>query len=158
MNHDGEIEQIGTPKEIYEFPVSSFVAQFVGTTNIFQGMLQVVNDVHYIDIADVGRFFVDIPHKKEHILQGKRQVFMSIRPEKFFISKHPVEGFSNNVRGVVESIVYHGRSTQYNVRLKNGQLVQVFEQNEEHFPQEVIDYDNEVYLYWQKENCVVLER
>ena len=40
MNHDGEIEQIGTPKEIYEFPVSSFVAQFVGTTNIIKGTLR----------------------------------------------------------------------------------------------------------------------
>ena len=39
MNHDGEVEQQGTPKEIYEFPISSFVAQFVGTTNIFEGTL-----------------------------------------------------------------------------------------------------------------------
>ena len=38
MNQDGEIEQIGTPKEIYEFPVSSFVAKFVGTTNILKGI------------------------------------------------------------------------------------------------------------------------
>jgi hypothetical protein len=51
----------------------------------------------------------------------------------------------------VHSIVYHGRSTQYNVLLKNQMRIQVFEQNEEHFPQEVIDYDNEVNLYWQRE-------
>src|SRR5579871_1178844 len=43
MNYDGEIEQVGTPKEIYEFPISSFVAQFVGTTNIIKGIIQ-VND------------------------------------------------------------------------------------------------------------------
>ena len=59
---------------------------------------------------------------------------------------------------LLHSIVYHGRSTQYNVQLANGYIVQVFEQNEEHFPQEVIDYDDEVYLYWQKENVVLLER
>ena len=69
-----------------------------------------------------------------------------------------MQGFSNELRGVVESIVYHGRSTQYNVRLKNGKIMRTFEQNEEHFPQEVIDYDDEVYLYWQKENVVLLER
>ncbi len=39
MNHRGEIEQIGTPKEIYEFPHTSFVAKFVGTTNILSGKL-----------------------------------------------------------------------------------------------------------------------
>jgi spermidine/putrescine transport system ATP-binding protein len=54
--------------------------------------------------------------------------------------------------------VYHGRSTQYNILLKNNLKLQVFEQNEEHFPQEVIDYDNEVNLYWQKENVVILEK
>ncbi len=40
MNHRGEIEQIGTPKEIYEFPHSSFVAKFVGTTNILSGVFK----------------------------------------------------------------------------------------------------------------------
>ncbi len=85
-------------------------------------------------------------------------MLMSIRPEKIFISKKPVENFSNGVKGIVQSIVYHGRSTQYNVILKNQMKLQVFEQNEEHFPQEDIDYDNEVFLYWQKENAVILEK
>jgi spermidine/putrescine transport system ATP-binding protein len=60
--------------------------------------------------------------------------------------------------GVVEAILYQGRATHYNVRLKNGMLVHVFEQNEEHFPHENIDYDSLVHLYWQKENVVLLER
>jgi ABC-type Fe3+/spermidine/putrescine transport system ATPase subunit len=85
-------------------------------------------------------------------------LLMSLRPEKIFITKKPVPNFSNSLKGVVHSIVYHGRSTQYNVLLKNQERLQVFEQNEEHFPQEVIDYDNEVYLYWQKENVVLLEK
>ena len=83
---------------------------------------------------------------------------MSLRPEKIEISKTPMAGFSNALQGIVQSIVYHGRSTQYNILLKNGSRIQVFEQNEEHFPQEVIDYDNEVNLYWQKENVVILEK
>ena len=83
---------------------------------------------------------------------------MGIRPEKIWINKKPVEGFSNHVIGKVEAIVYHGPSTQYNVRLKNNEKVEVFEQNEEHFPKEKIDYDDQVYLYWQKENAVLLER
>jgi spermidine/putrescine transport system ATP-binding protein len=59
---------------------------------------------------------------------------------------------------MVHSIVYHGRSTQYNILLVNGHMLQVFEQNEEHFPTEVIEYDDVVHLYWQKENVVLLER
>ncbi|MDQ5956843.1 MAG: ABC transporter ATP-binding protein [Candidatus Rhabdochlamydia sp.] len=157
MNHKGEIEQIGTPKEIYEFPISSFVAKFVGTTNILSGQLSYLNQGPEIDIPNLGPFKIDIPQKKEWMDEG-RQIMMSLRPEKIFISKKAVPNFSNTLKGSVQSIVYHGRSTQYNILIKNGMRIQVFEQNEEHFPQEVIDYDNEVFLYWQKENVVILEK
>jgi spermidine/putrescine transport system ATP-binding protein len=157
MNPDGQIEQVGTPKEIYEFPISSFVAQFVGSTNIFSGILHVSPDKQTIDIKDIGPCEVHIAKPKEWAQEGAH-IFMSLRPEKIDISKKPLEGFSNSLFGIVASIVYHGRSTQYNVRLANNQIVQVFEQNEEHFPKEVIDYDDQVYLYWQKENVVLLER
>ncbi len=157
MNHRGEIEQTGTPKEIYEFPLSSFVAKFVGTTNILSGMLRDLQGDPKIQIPDLGSFRLDIPQKKEWMQEGCHMM-MSIRPEKIFISKKEAKNFSNSLKGTVHSIVYHGRSTQYNVILKNQMRLQVFEQNEEHFPQEVIDYDNEVFLYWQKENAVVLEK
>lgn len=157
MNHKGEIEQIGTPKEIYEFPVSSFVAKFVGTTNILGGQLHNLNTDPEIHIPDVGKFKIDLSHRKEWMHEGC-DALISLRPEKIFISKKEVKNFSNHIKGTVQSIVYHGRSTQYNILLKNHSRIQVFEQNEEHFPQEVIDYDNEVNLYWQKENVVLLEK
>lgn len=157
MNHDGEIEQVGTPKQVYEFPVSSFVAKFVGTTNILQGTLKLNGVKHSINFEGLGEFDVVVPADKSWVCDGCT-VFMSLRPEKIEISKQEVSGFSNHLKGTVQSIVYHGRSTQYNIRLKTGQLLQVFEQNEEHFPQEVIEYDDEVHLYWQKENVVLLEK
>lgn len=157
MNLDGEIEQVGTPKEIYEFPVSTFVAAFVGTTNLLKGTLHIVNDQCHIEFVGLGLFEVVCSQEKEWMKHGNT-VFMSLRPEKIDISKTPLTGFSNALEGIVQSIVYHGRSTQYNVRLQNGEIVQVFEQNEEHFPQETIDYDDPVFLYWQKENVVLLEK
>jgi spermidine/putrescine transport system ATP-binding protein len=157
MNQDGAIEQIGTPKQIYEFPISSFVAKFVGTTNVFHGVLRMQKITPEIELAGLGRYAVAIPKDKTWAHDG-RMLYMSLRPEKIEITKSPREGFSNHMKGIVASIVYHGRSTQYNVRLANDFLVQVFEQNEEHFEQEVIDYDDHVYLYWQKENVVLLER
>ena len=174
MNYDGEIEQVGTPKEIYEFPKSSFVAKFVGSTNIVNGSLtlrsslpkaqgaarQVSQDgaqQAFLEVKDLGKFEVALPKNKEWVRDGTT-VLMSMRPEKIEISKKKLEGFSNCLEGEVESIVYHGRSTQYHVRLKNDKIIHVFEQNEEHFPQEVIDYDEKVYMYWQKENVVLLEK
>lgn len=157
MNHDGEIEQIGTPKEIYEFPVSSFVAKFVGTTNIFHGKFKNIEVNPTVEIPNLGDFQVYCPQKKGWMFE-ECDIALSIRPEKIFISKTPVKNFSNTLKGTVSSIVYHGRSTQYNIKTQNNTLIQVFEQNEEHFPQEHIDYDDEVYLYWQKENVVLLEK
>ncbi len=157
LNEDGHIEQIGTPKEIYEFPVSSFVARFVGTTNILEGIMHLGSHGAQIEIEHLGTFEVSVPENKRWIVDGSR-VLLSLRPEKIEIRKSLAEGFSNKWLGIVEAIVYHGRSTQYNVRLKNDQVIHVFEQNEEHFEREVIDYDDQVYLYWQKENVVLLEK
>jgi spermidine/putrescine transport system ATP-binding protein len=157
MNEDGHIEQIGTPKEIYEFPNTSFVARFVGSTNILEGTISLDAQGARVDIEHLGSCEVFVPQNKKWIVNGAH-VLLSLRPEKIEIRKSLKEGFSNKWLGVVEAIVYHGRSTQYNVRLKNNQIVQVFEQNEEHFEREVIDYDDQVYLYWQKENVVLLER
>lgn len=156
MNHRGDIAQIGTPKEIYEFPNSTFVAQFVGNTNIFDGVLE-LSDEPKFRVPDLGTFTLNPSATKGKILPASGEAIMSIRPEKIFISKKPVANFSNTLTGIVHSIVYTGRSTLYEVILGNKMKLQVFEQNEEHFPQEDIDYDDEVFLYWQKENVVLLE-
>jgi ABC-type Fe3+/spermidine/putrescine transport system ATPase subunit len=157
MNSDGEIEQVGTPKDIYEFPTTSFVAKFVGTTNIFNGVFSRVGDHGSVKAEGLGMFQVAVTLHHDWLQEG-RMVVASLRPEKIEISKKELAGYSNCVTGEVKSIIYHGRSTQYNVRLANGYIMCVFRQNEEHFPGEIIDYDDRVNLYWQKENVVLLER
>lgn len=156
MNSDGEIEQVGTPKEIYEFPVSSFVATFVGPANILKGTLSITDQGAQVVIPDLGAFPVDV--SRHQGLQHGRKALLSIRPEKIFISKRSLEGFTSKLEGTVQSIVYSGRSTEYSVRISPTVVLRVFEQNEEHIAQEVIDYDDKVYLYWQQKNVVVLER
>ncbi|HEV2601089.1 MAG TPA: ABC transporter ATP-binding protein [Candidatus Babeliales bacterium] len=157
MNKNGEIEQVGTPKEIYEFPTSTFVAQFVGGANILYGTVRLSSGEAAIHIPELGSLPISLDRNSNMAHEGA-SVAMSIRSEKIDISKTPLTGFSNHLQGTVESIVYHGRSTQYNVRLSPQHLVQVFEQNEEHFVTETIDYDDRVHLYWQKENVVMLEK
>ena len=155
MNHDGKIEQVGKPQKIYEYPQSIFVAQFVGTTNLLHGTLKIDEEKTVVSHEQLGDCLVKIP--KKHSFVHEQSVVMSIRPEKIEISKEPCEGFSNFTRGTVESIVYLGRSTQYNVLVGNELIIKAFEQNEEHFPTARITYDDEVYLYWQADNVVLLE-
>ncbi|MFA5075104.1 MAG: ABC transporter ATP-binding protein [Candidatus Babeliales bacterium] len=156
MNLEGNIEQIGSPKEIYEFPFSRFVASFVGSTNFLEGVLRVQEDKMLVEVEGLGRFTVFSPIKKDWFIPGGR-LFMGIRPEKIFISKKEITGFSNHLIGKVNNIIYYGRSTQYDVRLRNGKMLTVFEQNEEHFPQQEIDYYDQVNLYFQKENVILLD-
>jgi len=158
MNHQGEIEQIGTPKEIYEFPISSFVAKFVGTTNLLKGTLCQLESNPTIKIPNLGRFSLHIPEKKGWMKEGCT-ASMSVRPEKIVITKQ--EGSypsSNRLKGIVSQIVYYGRSTQYSVIVNNRFKIRVFKQNEEHIFTENIDYDDEVHLCWQKENTLLLEQ
>ncbi|MBU1007744.1 ABC transporter ATP-binding protein [Candidatus Dependentiae bacterium] len=158
MNEHGAIEQLGSPKDIYEFPSSRFVANFVGNTNFLEGTLhKTSHNLFEVEVEEIGMFDVFVPKEKNWMIPGGH-AFMSIRPEKIEISKGTLEGFSNQLKGTVVDIIYYGRATRYNVELANGKGILVFEQNEEHFPQESIDYDDEVNLYFQKENVVLLER
>lgn len=151
MNVKGEIEQIGTPQEIYEFPATPFVAEFVGSTNIFKGTYSQSEDTYFCSVSLLSKL-----KSPKHILYREGETCMlSVRPEKIYISKTSMTGFANSLTGQVESIVYYGRSTLYHVKLNNDQIIQVFEQNEDHFPQEEIDYDDTVFLYWQVENSTV---
>lgn len=161
MNSDGEIEQVGTPKEIYEFPVSSFVANFVGPANILRGTLKLEGDTASVVVEELGNFPVLTSRQREQVhawMTDGASILLSIRPEKIFITKRVLEGYATRLSGMVRSIVYAGRSTEYTVHINDTFSLRVFEQNEEHVAQEVIDYDDEVYLYWQPKNVVVLER
>ncbi len=157
MNVNGRLEQIGTPKEIYEFPISRFVANFVGTTNILEGTLHIREGVYFVDVDNIAEFMVWTPQEKSWMISGS-QLFMSVRPEKIWITKSERTGFDNKLEGVVNNIIYYGASTKYKVQLQDGTFITVFVQNEEHFPGETIDYDDKIFLYFQKENVVLLER
>lgn len=155
MNQRGSLDQVGTPQEIYEHPKSIFVANFVGTTNIIQGFLVQRDDQWYLEVDNMICLSVKIPDNSSE--KAGEEVYIGVRPEKIEISKKNLVGFSNCLTGTVQGIVYQGRFTQYNVRLQNGHVLQVFEQNERHFESDDIDYNDRVYVYWQKENAMLLK-
>lgn len=158
MNHHGDVEQIGSPKEIYEFPISSFAAQFVGSTNLFEGKIHVKEDGVFLHVPELGLMSVAVAPGNDEWVMHDMPALLSVRPEKIEITKQSANGFSNYLKGRVEAILYYGRSTQYRIVLDNEYRIHVFEQNEEHFPRETIVHHDTVYLYWQKDNAVLLRR
>jgi spermidine/putrescine transport system ATP-binding protein len=154
MNPDGEIEQIGTPKEVYEYPKTSFVANFVGATNLLSGVLGKHGSEWVIDCEGLGTFVVLVDETQPWVIQGMSAI-MSLRPEKILISKRDMPDYANILRGMVSAIIYHGRSTEYVIKVGD-KTVQVFEQNDEHTPKQTIQYDDIVNLYWKKEDALIL--
>jgi putrescine transport system ATP-binding protein len=151
----GKVVQVGTPSEIYEFPQSRFVADFVGTTNLFEGtvtscepgLITVSCSETGCDLLvdDVGRF------------SPGQKVWVALRPEKIRLSKQPtaVAGV-NQLKGMVWELGYLGNRSTYQIKTGSGKLVTVFAQNERRSSEVAIDWSDEVYVSWPANAAVLL--
>jgi len=150
----GQLVQVGTPSEIYEFPQNRFVADFIGTTNLFEGTVSGNEPGHVVVrsaeagcdliVDDVGRF------------GGGQRVWVALRPEKIRLSKEPPAGGGvNQIKGVVWELGYLGNRSTYRIKTETGKLVTVFAQNDRRTSEWSIDWSDEVYLSWTA-NCAVL--
>jgi putrescine transport system ATP-binding protein len=151
----GKVVQVGTPAEIYEFPQSRFVADFVGTTNLFEGVIAscepgltaVTCPETGCDLLvdDIGRF-----------TPGQR-VWVALRPEKIRLSKQPAgASHANQLRGTVHQLGYLGNRCTYQVKTASGKLITVFSQNERRTSEWSIDWSDEVYVSWSADAAVLL--
>jgi putrescine transport system ATP-binding protein len=157
MNH-GEIVQAGTPSEIYEFPSSKFVADFVGSVNIFEGKL-IEDEPEYVRIGseDLGGV-IYVSHGIS--APPEAVVWAAIRPEKIFMSTAPPQsahGTDNLVRGTVQDIAYLGDLSIYLVKLAAGKVVRVTQPNTSRHA-EAITWEQQVYLTWDSSSPVVVTR
>ena len=154
MDH-GEIVQAGTPLEIYEFPSSKFVADFVGTVNIFEGKL-IEDEPEYVRIGseELGAT-IFISHGISAAPEAI--VWAAIRPEKIFMSTAPPPGSDNVARGAVQDIAYLGDLSIYLVKLPTGKVVRVTQPNTSRHA-EAITWEQQVYLSWDSASPVVVTR
>jgi putrescine transport system ATP-binding protein len=144
----GEFVQIGTPTEIYEFPSSKFVADFIGSVNMFEGrMVEDLPDRVRIQSDELGGvIYVD------HGISAApgATVWAAIRPEKINIQRTPpADARENFARGVVKEIAYMGDVSVYLVKIDTGKTVRVTLPNIERLSDdERILWDETVYLTW----------
>lgn len=151
----GQVIQVGTPADIYEFPNSRFVAEFVGSTNLFEGTV--------ID-SQPGRVVVrssaagcDLIAEDSGRFTTGQTVWVSVRPEKIKLSKIPVNGPNrNHMAGVVHELGYLGNHSIYRIKTASERIITVFMQNEERRSDLAIDWNDQVYLSWGAEACIVL--
>jgi putrescine transport system ATP-binding protein len=152
--HQGQIVQIGTPQEIYEYPNTKQVADFVGSVNLFEGQLVEDEPDHVlIESAEAGgRIYVD--HGISSAPGAK--VWAALRPEKIQLTKGDRRAPYNCVKGTVKGIAYMGNLSIYLIALDSGKEVKVTMPNQMRAAEQEIGWDDRVSLTWHANSPVVL--
>jgi len=161
----GKLMQTATPSNLYEFPANKFVADFIGSVNLFEGTLEVDEPDHAIVYSEElgGRLYFD------HGVTGAggEKMWVGVRPEKIEMIKR-VEGSTpptpedapagcNVVPGTIRQISYLGSESVYEVDLDNERRVRVSRPNLSRWDQEDFTWDDEVWLRWHGDSPVLLQ-
>ena len=151
---EGQIVQIGTPGEVYEYPNSRFSAEFIGSTNLFDGATVEDEPDHvFIESPDLPcRVYVN------HGISGPlgMPVTVSVRPERIALTRKPPEGAYNWGRGTISNIAYMGGYSLYHVKLDSGKTV-IANVSSLAIPElEAPSLGDEIYVRWSASAGVVL--
>jgi putrescine transport system ATP-binding protein len=158
---EGRILQVGAPGEIYETPNCRFVADFIGSVNLFNGSVSVDEPDHVIIDTPEGRHYVT------HGITGTMgmPVSVAVRPEKIALqAEAPTQeqravasehGY-NCVEGVVTGIAYFGNETSYHVQLDSGMVLKATRTNAARHDDSALKREQRVFAWWDGADVVVL--
>ncbi|WP_199903435.1 ABC transporter ATP-binding protein [Neisseria wadsworthii] len=157
---DGQLKQVDTPSNIYDFPNSRFTAEFIGETNIFEGTVDSINEHHALINCP------ELPSKiyTDQKFEGKegQTIWISIRPEDIDLHKEkPVHRDSHNwAKGIVKDIAYLGSFAIYHVQMENGRIIKSQVPAPYWYVRNITPptWDEEVYLDWPENQPTPLTR
>ena len=158
---EGRILQVGAPGEIYETPNCRFVADFIGSVNLFDGRITEDEPDHVVIDTPDGRHYV------AHGITGNlgMDVSVAVRPEKIGIQieppaleerASPAEHGYNCAQGVIVAMAYFGNETSYHVRLDSGTVVKVSRTNAARHDVSRLEREQRVWVWWDGADIVVL--
>jgi putrescine transport system ATP-binding protein len=150
----GRIQQVGTPHEIYEFPGTRFVAEFIGNVNMFEG--RIVDD-------EPDHVTIESPELGAPIYIGHgvstapdAVVWTAVRPEKVMITREPPAEKSNAAPGVIKEIAYMGDMSVYIVQLDTGKRIRVTQPNTHRHADSPLTWEEPVWISWHESSAVVV--
>ena len=162
--NEGRILQIGRPAEIYETPDCRFVADFIGSVNLFDGVIEVDEADHVVISSPECRHWVS--HGITGV--GGMAVHVCVRPEKMIIRQDlprdderesPDEVGFNIVHGVIKDLAYLGSLTTYHVALDgSAKVVKVTHTNAARHDARALTWGDRVHVWWCGSDVVVLTR
>ena len=124
FNH-GVIQQIGTPKALYQRPANLFVANFIGHSNELEGSLTKENGQMVVSVCDDYSFVLNNV-KEEHCQEGVLPVKLAVRPEEWIIQEETEAG----IEGTIIDSIFLGLNTHYLIQLSNGKEVEAVKESE----------------------------
>ena len=152
--HDGVMDQIGSPTEIYERPATKFVATFIGETNVFDGTIRSIENGRAVvsiengEITSSGR--EEEGEEKNTGFSVNEFVTVSVRPEKMHFSPEPVDGF--NVPAMVKDYIYVGSVIKCIAVLPNGNEIKMEKLAGEELPA----IGEKIFICWTPEDAVLI--
>jgi putrescine transport system ATP-binding protein len=157
----GHLEQVATPRKLYEVPNSRWVAEFVGDVNLFEGEVGPAEGARLsIATRDAGTIVAAAPHDP----LTKKQVCVAVRPEKVKLSRRgPASDADhahsiNRLEGIVTDVSYLGGFTTYKVKLDTGATVRSSMANTARLDMDAYNATQRVVAWFTPDDCVVLER
>lgn len=154
LMRNGRIEQLGTPEQVYESPGSAFVAQFIGSTNLFE--IEVLDrDAGLYRTRDLE---LPLAIRADRLPAPGRVIRASLRPERIALSHDPLALPTNSARGILEQIAYMGSYTLFYVRLPAGKLMVIdMSRRAVRSLGRVPDYGDTVQLTWDPDALVLVD-
>ncbi|HEY9734713.1 MAG TPA: ABC transporter ATP-binding protein [Trichocoleus sp.] len=148
----GQIEQVGTPSEIYDYPQTPFVADFIGDTNLLEGQVERLDSAVLRVTTQTG--LTVFAEREDAQGAAQKSVVVSIRPEKIHLSQTPPVDVANCYAGQVSHVMYLGTHIHCVVQLNTGEHLTVLQPNR---AGSMVTPDTAVYAHWTPKDCLVLE-
>jgi putrescine transport system ATP-binding protein len=153
--NQGRIVQVGTPLEIYEFPNTRFVSEFIGNVNMFEGRIVEDEPDHVtIESPELGSARIYVGHGVSTAPDAI--VWTAVRPEKMHLTREAPESPYNRAQGTIKEIAYMGDMSVFLVALDSGKIVRVTQPNVFRHADDRLTWDERVWLSWHESSAVVV--
>lgn len=147
----GNVEQIGSPTEIYDAPATVFVANFIGQANLWSGR-QTGHSGNFVDVAVLGTTLRARPG--ETTIESGGQATVMVRPERVRVSVDPLGGDTAAVTGTVQDLTFQGPVVRVSVAAPDGSVIVAHVGPEQKLP--AVRPGDQVYAGWDPEAALVL--
>ena len=151
----GQVKQVGTPTEIYEYPNSRFVAGFIGSITFLAGRIAgIEGGLAQVEVPDMG---TTVTARAVPGLVAGAPVALALRPEKVAIARTRPEG-PNAVQGRVKDLAYFGKDSLYRIVLPSGALLSAHAVNAARTGEagRVADWDDAVWVSFAPDAAILL--